>query len=260
VSNAIAGIDPVGVRPRLEGAGVVAAGRNDAALSRLGELPRVRPVRMSGDIEADFGALREAAGGRAHCALDVIGRADSAADTRATLHSPLHGGRLALMGSMTVPLNYTELLRSGKEIHGQFMYPRGRPPRSCSTSSPAGTSTSTASPSRPGRWQNFAPPWTAPNNPTPPRGDDLTSARTGLPPTQLEVREQRRYTTEADSRVGNNATVLLISPGCAPTATTDRAQQPSRQRRVTVERRTARGVSGWIRSCTDQHDMGAGAA
>lgn len=102
---------------------VVAAGRNPGQLARLGELPRVVPVRLTGDVRRDAGALREAACGGAHCALDMIGRADSADGTLAALR---RGGRLVLMGSMTVPLpvDYAQLLRSGLEILGNFMYPR----------------------------------------------------------------------------------------------------------------------------------------
>ena len=109
---------------------VIAAGRNADMLSRLGDLPRVATVRMTGDIDVDARALRAAAG-PADCALDMIGRADSAAGTLAVLGSLRRGGRLVLMGSMTVtlPLDYTQLLRTGGEIIGNFMYPRWAPSR-----------------------------------------------------------------------------------------------------------------------------------
>lgn len=105
---------------------VVAAGRNPDALAELSRLPRVVTVRTGGDVDADTAALRAAAGGGAHCALDLVGRAADPAGTLATLGSLVPRGRLVLMGSMTVPLpiDYAALLRSGKELIGNFMYPR----------------------------------------------------------------------------------------------------------------------------------------
>jgi alcohol dehydrogenase len=110
---------------------VVAAGRNRAALDRLGELPRVVPVQLTGDATADGSALRDAADGGAHIALDLVGRANSADGTLAALGALRRGGRLVLMGSMTVPLSldYAHLLRTGKEVLGTFMYPREAPAR-----------------------------------------------------------------------------------------------------------------------------------
>jgi alcohol dehydrogenase len=113
------------------GAGqVIAAGRRPDALARLESLPRVTTVRMTGDAEADTRALREAAG-PPDCALDMIGRAGSADGTLATLNALRRGGRMVLMGSMTVPLpiDYAGVLRSGKEILGNFMYPMEAPRR-----------------------------------------------------------------------------------------------------------------------------------
>ena len=110
---------------------VVAAGRNVEALDRLGELPRVYPVRMSGERAADTQALRDAGGGGADCALDMVGRADSSAGTLAVFDALGREGRLVLMGSMTVPLelNYADLLRTGREVLGNFMYPPQAPLR-----------------------------------------------------------------------------------------------------------------------------------
>lgn len=113
------------------GAGqVIAAGRRPEALADLDGLPRVTTVRMTGDAEADARALREAAG-PPDCALDMIGRAGSADGTLATLSALRRGGRMVLMGSMTVPLpvDYAQLLRGGKEILGNFMYPAQAPRR-----------------------------------------------------------------------------------------------------------------------------------
>jgi NADPH:quinone reductase-like Zn-dependent oxidoreductase len=74
----------------------------------------------------DAAALRQAAGGGAHMALDMVGSATNANSTLAALRS-LHGkGRLILMGSMSVPLPvpYLEMMVNGWEIMGNFMYPR----------------------------------------------------------------------------------------------------------------------------------------
>ncbi len=61
-------------------------------------------VRLNGDVDADTSALRAAAEGGADCALDIIGGAGSPASTLATLNALRRGGRLVVMGSMTVPL------------------------------------------------------------------------------------------------------------------------------------------------------------
>ena len=108
---------------------VIAAGRNPRALARLARLPRVATVQLQGDGNADASALREACAAGADCALDLVGRADSADGTLAALAALRRGGRLVLMGSMTVPLpvDYAQLLRSGREILGNFMYPRTAP-------------------------------------------------------------------------------------------------------------------------------------
>ena len=112
----------------LGAARVVAAGRNAGkleALERLGG-PRVATVTLSGDIKADAESLRGAAGGGAHMALDIVGNAEDPNATLAALRALKRGGRLALMGSMRVPLPipYLEMMLNNLEIVGQFMYPR----------------------------------------------------------------------------------------------------------------------------------------
>ncbi len=111
------------------GAGrVVAAGRNQPALEALARLggSRVGTVVISGDVEADARVLRDAAGGGAHMAFDMVGGAQDPNATLAALKSLRRGGRLALMGSMTVPLpiSYLDVMLNSLEIIGQFMYPR----------------------------------------------------------------------------------------------------------------------------------------
>ncbi|HXT79280.1 MAG TPA: zinc-binding dehydrogenase [Acetobacteraceae bacterium] len=108
---------------------VVAAGRNQAALEAVvragGE--RVVPVRLRGDVQTDAAALRNATGGGAHLAFDMVGQAGDANATLAALNSLRRGGRLVLMGSMTtpLPLSYSDIMRNNWEIIGQFMYPAG---------------------------------------------------------------------------------------------------------------------------------------
>jgi alcohol dehydrogenase len=106
---------------------VVAAGRSAAALDVVAKIAasRIVPVRLAGDARADTAALREAAGGGADLAFDMVGQAGDANATLAALNSLRRGGRLVLMGSMTVPLtlSYSDIMRNNWEIIGQFMYP-----------------------------------------------------------------------------------------------------------------------------------------
>lgn len=111
------------------GAGrVVAAGRKPAALAAVAQAggPRVTTVQLTGEVAADTAALRAAAGGGAHMALDMIGHAGDASATLATLGSLRRGGRHVLMGSMTspLPISYTAMMFNDLELLGQFMYPQ----------------------------------------------------------------------------------------------------------------------------------------
>ena len=85
---------------------VVAVGRDHAALAGLAASagPRVMTVALSGDGEQDMPALVETAGGRTDLALDIVGRADSAAATAACLYALRRGGRLVMMGSTSALL------------------------------------------------------------------------------------------------------------------------------------------------------------
>jgi alcohol dehydrogenase len=110
------------------GAGrVIAAGRNAAALEAVARAggPRVAAVTLTGEVQKDAAALREASGGGAHMAFDIVGQARDPKSTLAALHGLRRGGRLVLMGSMTtdLPLPYTTLMLNSWEILGQFMYP-----------------------------------------------------------------------------------------------------------------------------------------
>ena len=106
---------------------VIAAGRKPEALEAVARAagPRVSTVTLTGDVQKDARALREAAGGGAHMAFDMVGQAHDPKATLAALHSLRRGGRLVLMGSMTtdLPVPYTTLMQNNWEIIGQFMYP-----------------------------------------------------------------------------------------------------------------------------------------
>jgi alcohol dehydrogenase len=106
---------------------IVAAGRNAAALEELVRRTgqRVHPVILTGDVDSDTAALRQAAAGGAHLTFDMVGRAQDPNATLAGLKSLRRSGRLVLMGSMTspLPINYSEVMRNNWEIIGHFMYP-----------------------------------------------------------------------------------------------------------------------------------------
>lgn len=106
---------------------IIAAGRDRTALEAVAGAggSRVSTVALTGDVQADATALRSAAGGGAHMAFDMVGRARDPNATLAALHSLRRRGRLVLMGSMTVdlPVPYTALMLNNWEIIGQFMYP-----------------------------------------------------------------------------------------------------------------------------------------
>jgi alcohol dehydrogenase len=110
------------------GAGrVVAAGRNADKLHALARLAgrAVVPVILSGDAQRDAAALRDAAGGGADMAFDMVGGATDPSSTLAALNAVRRRGRLVLMGSMTValPVPYLQLMINSLEIIGNFMHP-----------------------------------------------------------------------------------------------------------------------------------------
>ncbi|MDW5593056.1 zinc-binding alcohol dehydrogenase family protein [Conexibacter stalactiti] len=119
----------VQVARALGAARVVAAGRNRARLDALAAFPRVRTVRLNGDVHADAEALRAACGGGADCAIDMIGGATDSAATAAVLAALHDSGRLVFMGSSSalLPVDLTQLMLSNREIVGQFMYARSAP-------------------------------------------------------------------------------------------------------------------------------------
>jgi alcohol dehydrogenase len=82
-------------------------------------------VALVGDPDKDAAALRKAAGGGVHMALDMVGGATNANSTLAAMRALRRTGRLVLMGSMSVPVPvpYMEMMVNGWEMIGNFMYP-----------------------------------------------------------------------------------------------------------------------------------------
>ncbi|WP_341316175.1 zinc-binding dehydrogenase [Paraburkholderia sp. IMGN_8] len=107
---------------------VVALGRRLEPLQALAEQGRGRvvPVVLTGDAAQDVKAIRDASGGGADLAFDMVGQATDANATLAALRSLRRGGRLVLMGSMRVdlPIPYSEMLLNSWELIGHFMYTR----------------------------------------------------------------------------------------------------------------------------------------
>jgi alcohol dehydrogenase len=105
---------------------VVATARDTSALATLAAIDtrRVRTVALSGTVEQDIAALRDTSNGGAHLAFDMIGRASDANSTLAALGALRRRGRLVLMGSMSVslPLDYGQMLINQWEVIGHFMY------------------------------------------------------------------------------------------------------------------------------------------
>ena len=87
------------------------------------------PRSSRGDAEKDLAIIRQAAGGRADVALDLLGTAKSTSTTLSCLRALKRGGRLVLMGSAEVPLelSFREMLANDWEVVGQFMYARQSP-------------------------------------------------------------------------------------------------------------------------------------
>ena len=110
----------------LGAARVVAAGRKRETLDELAMAggSRVVPVVNEGPVEKDIAALRSAAGGGAHLAFDMVGKAKDPNSTLAALGSLYRWGRLVLMGSITapIPIDSLTMMFNNLEIIGHFMY------------------------------------------------------------------------------------------------------------------------------------------
>jgi alcohol dehydrogenase len=109
------------------GAGrVVAAGRNTMKLNALAKLGgrALATVALSGDVERDAASLRDAAGGGADIAFDMVGSSADPSSTLAALDVLRRGGRIVLMGGMAkdLPVPYLKLMINSLEIIGNFMH------------------------------------------------------------------------------------------------------------------------------------------
>jgi len=110
---------------------VIITGRNQAALEEVAAKAgsRVIPVVLKGDPQQDAAAIRSAAGDGADMAFDMVGNAKNPNSTLAALFSLVPGGRLVIMGSMSVdlPIPYTYAMINSWSIMGNFMYPKDAP-------------------------------------------------------------------------------------------------------------------------------------
>jgi alcohol dehydrogenase len=109
---------------------VVAAGRNEQVLTDLVAVdPRIRPVQLCTDREADTGAMREAASigtaTGAHALVDAVGLTDTTEHVLAGLDALSPGGMAVLAGgvSAAIPLDYQALLGRQLTVRGSFMAP-----------------------------------------------------------------------------------------------------------------------------------------
>ena len=106
---------------------VIALGRNESVLEKLSQLsPRVFPVKLMGDPEADAAELRKIVPGGIDLGIDLIGQAKDSKGIQAVIGSLRNGGRVAIQGSMDVPLElpYGSIMARDITIIGAFMYPR----------------------------------------------------------------------------------------------------------------------------------------
>ncbi|MFR9798239.1 alcohol dehydrogenase catalytic domain-containing protein [Streptomyces sp. MS06] len=115
------------------GAGrVIAPGRNRAALGLLTDRfgPRVRPVELSGEEEADRAAMSAAADGPIDMVIDLLPPAAPASAVRAAAMTVREYGRVVLMGGVgmlggaDLALPYPWIMRNSVTVRGQWMYPR----------------------------------------------------------------------------------------------------------------------------------------
>ncbi|PWI45123.1 alcohol dehydrogenase [Streptomyces sp. ICBB 8177] len=115
------------------GAGrVVAPGRNRAALGLLADRfgPRVRPVALSGDEDADRAAMAAAAEGPIDMVIDLLPPSAPASVARVAAMTVREYGRVVLMGGVgmlggeALALPYPWIMRNSVTVRGQWMFPR----------------------------------------------------------------------------------------------------------------------------------------
>lgn len=106
---------------------IVITGRNPDALNEVAIKAgsRVIPVVLKGNYREDAVAIKQACDGGANMAFDMVGNAKDPNSTLAALFSLVPGGRIVIMGSMSVdlPIPYTEVMLNSWSILGNFMYP-----------------------------------------------------------------------------------------------------------------------------------------
>lgn len=125
------GSSAVAVALAMGAACVVAPGRNENMLAELSRRfgSRVRPVRISGDAEADCALMKEAASGPVDCVLDIMPPSVGANTVRAAIMTVREGGRVVLMGGVgmlggdDLALPYPWIMRNNITLRGQWMYP-----------------------------------------------------------------------------------------------------------------------------------------
>lgn len=115
------------------GAGlVVAPGRNRAALDLLAGRfgPRVRPVPLTGDEDADRTAMSAAADGPVDMVIDLLPPGAPTSVVRAAAMTVREYGRIVLMGGVGMlggddfALPYPWIMRNSITVRGQWMCPR----------------------------------------------------------------------------------------------------------------------------------------
>ncbi|WP_439399628.1 zinc-binding dehydrogenase [Bradyrhizobium sp. PMVTL-01] len=110
---------------------VVAPGRNEKILAdlvrRFGS--RVKPVRLSGNEDADREAMKRTAPGSIDCVFDIMPPSVSPTVVRAAIMTVRAYGRVVLMGGVGMAggagleLPYPWIMRNCISIHGVWMYP-----------------------------------------------------------------------------------------------------------------------------------------
>jgi len=108
---------------------VVAPGRNQRTLEELSRRfgPRVRPVVLTGDHEADTAAMMRAAPGRIDCVLEILPPEAGIEPVRAAALTAGPYGRVVLMGGVgdvDLPLPHRWLMRNHISVIGAWMYDR----------------------------------------------------------------------------------------------------------------------------------------
>lgn len=117
------------------GARVIAMGRNVAKLDKLKTMHssnptfkgRVEVVPITGDIEQEATALRQAAGGPIDAYFDISPpEATHSTHIKSAINTLRHSGRVSLMGGLSGDLSvpYTSIMHRDIQLKGKWMYER----------------------------------------------------------------------------------------------------------------------------------------